>query len=106
MIATPKKRTKFLRELCHFKSLDTRFCFTLPKGVHTAKEITDFLTRKGAPQVCQVTSEDSDLDGRHMPLLDALNEILGRQIGTFLSCVPGKLAYIEDEDGRWVLERH
>jgi hypothetical protein len=41
-----------------------------------------------------------------MPLADALRKIVGNGMGTFLSCVPGRLAYFEDEDGRWILERH
>lgn len=106
MVAKPKKREKFLRELAHFKALDPRFCFSIPKIAHTAEQIADLLHTKGAPQSCWVSSEFSTLDGKEMPLLDALKEILGRQMGTFLSCVPGKLAYFEDEDGRWVLERN
>jgi len=105
MIAKPKKRAKFLQELWHFKSLDPRYCFALPKGVHTAKEITAFLNRKGAPQTCLVTSVDTALDGREMSLLEAIASVLGREIGVFLSCIPGRLAYFEDEDGRWILER-
>jgi len=105
MIATPKKRKKFLHELYHFKSLDPRRCFTLPKGVHTAEEITAFLNRKGAPQTCYITSVDGSLDGKEMLLLEALKDVKGRGIGVFLSCVPGRLAYFEDEDGRYVLER-
>jgi hypothetical protein len=30
---------------------------------------------------------------------------VGRQMGTIISCIPGKLAYFEDEDGRYILER-
>lgn len=104
MVASPKKRKKFLNELYHFKSLDPRRCFTLPKGVHTAEEIAAFLTQKGAPESCWITSSDSALDAREMPLLEALKEVLGRQTGVFLSCIPGRLAYFEDEDGRWILE--
>jgi len=38
---------------------------------------------------------------------EALGEVVGRQMGTFLSCIPGRLAYFEGEDMgfRWVLER-
>jgi hypothetical protein len=50
-------------------------------------------------------SEDSDLDGKELPLLEALKKVVGYQMGTFLSCVPGKLAYFEDEDDRWILVR-
>ncbi|MGB8061923.1 MAG: hypothetical protein WCF26_08515 [Candidatus Sulfotelmatobacter sp.] len=105
MIAKPKKRKKFLLELAHFKALDPRHCCAIPKAEHTAEQIAAFLRRKGAPQTCWVTSEASELDGKEMPLLEALREVLGRQMGTFLSCVPGKLAYFEDEDDRWILER-
>jgi hypothetical protein len=106
MVAKPKKRIKFLRELYHFKSLDPQRCFTLPKGVHTADEIATFLRRKGAPPACWVTCTEPGLDGQEMPLLDALKRVLGCQFGVFLSCVPGRLAYFEDEDGRWTLEHN
>ena len=106
MIATPKKREKFLRELSHFKSLDSRHRYSLPKGIHSAEQIAGLLFQKGAPPTCWVTSEDDHMDGKQMLLPEALREIVGRQIGTFLSCIAGKLAYFEDEDDRWVLERH
>jgi hypothetical protein len=54
---------------------------------------------------CRILSEDSDLDGKELPLLEALKKVVGYQMGTFLSCVPGKLAYFEDEDDRWILVR-
>jgi len=105
MIANPRKRKKFLLELSHFKALDPRYCFAVPKVEHTAEQIAAFLTRKGATPSCWVTSEDSDLDGKELPLLEVLKKVVGYQMGTFLSCVPGKLAYFEDEDDRWILVR-
>jgi Mg2+/Co2+ transporter CorB len=38
-------------------------------------------------------------------LEDILDEIVGREIGTILSCIPGKLAFVESEDGRFILEK-
>jgi hypothetical protein len=105
MVAKPKKRKKFLLELSHFKALDPRYCFTVPKVEHTAEQIAAFLTRKRAPASCTVISENSLLDGKEMSLLQALRKVVGYQMGTFVSCVPGQLAYFEDEDGRWILER-
>ena len=105
MIAKPKKRRKFLGELCHFKALDPRYCLGVPKVEHTAEHIGAFLRRKGAPDSCWVKSEDPKLDGKRMPLVEALKDTLGYQMGTFLSCIPGKLAYFEDEENRWILER-
>jgi len=50
-------------------------------------------------------SEDSEIDGRELDLREALEHVSGRQIGTILSCVPGKLAYFESEDERLLLAR-
>jgi hypothetical protein len=60
---------------------------------------------KGAPETCYALSEDSELDGKEIPLSEALKEVVGCGMGTFLSCLAGRLAYFEDEDGRWILER-
>jgi hypothetical protein len=43
-------------------------------------------------------SADSNLDGRQMELAAAIDEVVGGGQGTFVSCVPGKLAYFEGED--------
>jgi hypothetical protein len=55
--------------------------------------------------MCWVISEEGDLDGKELLLSKVMQEILGRGMGTFLSCLPGRLAYFESEDGRWILER-
>ncbi|MFZ0309952.1 MAG: hypothetical protein WAL89_17390 [Candidatus Sulfotelmatobacter sp.] len=106
-VSKPKARQKFLRELAHFKSLDPRYLLTIPPNKQHAKDIALILTQKGAPPSCWVTSEDSRLDGKEMPLAEALSDVVGRQMGTFLSCIPGRLAYFEGEDmgARWILER-
>jgi hypothetical protein len=50
-------------------------------------------------------SEDSQIDQRELDLREALEHVKGRQIGTILSCVPGKLAYFESEDETLLLTR-
>jgi hypothetical protein len=40
-----------------------------------------------------------------MDLGAALEETIGYQMGTFISCIPGKLAYFDDESSRYILER-
>ncbi len=105
IVSKPKKREKFLRELGHFKALDPRYVVTIPTNKRHAPDIALILTHKGAPQSCWVTSEDSRIDGKEMPLGEALHMIVGYGMGTFLSCIPGKLAYFEDEEVRWILER-
>jgi hypothetical protein len=105
-VSKPKTRQKFLRELAHFKSLDPRYLLPIPPNQQHPKDIAQILAQKGAPPLCWITSEDRRLDGKEMPLIEALGEGVGRQMGTFLSCIPGTLAYFEGEDVgfRWVLE--
>jgi hypothetical protein len=107
MIGHPKKRRKFLLELAHFKSLDPRYLVRMPPKIMFPDQIAAILTERGAPQSCWITSENSDLDGREMQLLEALNRVVGGQMGTLITCIPGRLAYFEGEEmgDRWILER-
>jgi hypothetical protein len=54
-------------------------------------------------------SEDDDIDGRTMKLDEALRLVVdgGSVYATFISCVPGRLAYFHDEEvqSRYILER-
>ena len=106
LLASAKGRAKLRAQLAHFRDLDPRFAAPVPGGQGPAA-IAALLVDRGAPPVCYVLSEDADLDGREMPLAEGLAAVVGRGMGTFLSCVPGRLAYFEGEDAgeRFVLER-
>ena len=104
-LKTPKNRKKFRAELAHFNALDPRYVVNILPRDQTPASILKILAAKGAGSKCWVISDDSDLDWRELDLGETLEEIIGRSFGTFLSCVPGKLAYFENEDGRWILER-
>jgi hypothetical protein len=105
IIANPKKRAKFTKDLAHFKSLDPAAMVTIPPSQRNPKAIASLLKAKGAGARCWVISENSKLDGQELDLEMALKETVGYQMGTLVSCVPGKLGYFEDEDGRCILER-
>jgi hypothetical protein len=45
------------------------------------------------------------LDGQQLNLEEALSQVWGREIDSVLSCIPGKLAYFEDEEEHRLLER-
>ena len=99
-IAKPRLRRKLLNELGHFKHLDPRYARQRHLGAAGLKllfEENRFL------DVCWVVSENPKIDGRFMQLSDAVSE-LHRGFGTFLSFVPGKLAYFGNEDGEWIVE--
>ena len=115
-LANPKNRRKFTESLAHFHWFDQSFATPIPHKVdpnlklwerHTQgiEEILRLVKSKGAGSTCWVISEDTEVDGRELDLRAALEHINGREIGTILSCVPGKLAYFEGEDERLLLAR-
>jgi hypothetical protein len=105
MLAKPKRRSVLTDTLVHFKHLDLRHAVQISGHQRRASVILELLKSKGAPETCYALSEDSELDGKEILLTDALASIVGCGMGTFLSCIPGKLGYFEDEDQRWILER-
>jgi hypothetical protein len=54
-----------------------------------------------------VLSENTDLDGRELPLEGALQLVVGYQMASFLSCLAGRLVYYEGEgiNERYFLQR-
>lgn len=63
------------------------------------------LAAMGSPPICHAISEDPSLDGRDLPLREALEEVVGSGMGTILSCIPGRLGFIETEDEGFIFER-
>lgn len=104
-LKSPKKRAKFIEQLAHFKHLNPQYAVTIPTNQRKPDSLLKFLTGMGAGTSCWVISENPDMDGRELDLESALKETVGRQMGTFLSCVPGRLAYFEDEEERYILRR-
>ena len=105
LLPKPKRRKDVTRELAHFKHVDMRFAVQIPPSQRGCSGILRILKAKGAPDICYAISEDDELDGKELPLSESLKKIVGYGMGTFLSCLPGRLAYFEDEDERWILER-
>jgi hypothetical protein len=104
-LTSPKGRAKFIAQLAHSKHLNPKFALSIPGSQTNPASFHKLLVAKGAGPKCWVISENRDLDGREMDLEAALKETIGYQMGTFISCVPGKLAYFEDEDDRFILQR-
>lgn len=105
-VASTKGRRKLLAEMAHFKGLDEHYKHHIPPPMQTAEDIAKLLKRMGAPATCLVLSDHQEIDGARLPLTEALDTVLGRTFGTFLSSKPGLLAYFENEDGRWILARN
>jgi hypothetical protein len=103
------RRKKLLNKLHHFRHLDMRFAQEVPSRDQSSSIVGVQLRERGAPRGCHILSNDADLDGREMTLDEALSELLDRGSwqSTFVSCVPGQLAYFHDEEveNRFILER-
>ena len=80
---------------------------SIPPRDHNVEAIYTLLRSRGAPDLCRVISEDMRIDGRDMPLREALEATVGQGMGTLIGCVPGRLAYFEGEDicTRFLLEK-
>ena len=105
LLANPKRRREYLKTLAHYRDLDVRHAKVVsPKVAHTPAEWLKLLRSKGASDMCWVVSEDAARDGKEIELSEALRATIGAGMGTVLSCVPGKLAYFEDEEQRRLLE--
>lgn len=104
-LSNPKGRAKFTAELAHFRALNIKYARTIPPNQQNAPSVAGLLRSKGAGSQCWVISEDPKVDARQMDLETALRATIGRGMGTIISCVPGRLAYFENEDSRYILER-
>lgn len=105
-LRAPKSRQKMLQELAHFHDLDARFAHRIPSRSQMVEGIYRLLREKGAPKRCYVLGGGT-WDGQEVDLREALEEFVGVSFGTFLSCIPGKLAYFggEEPNERYILER-
>jgi len=77
----------------------------IPSSQSSNVGIGNLLRARGAGPTRWVIFEDKHVDGREIELDEMLNHSVGREIGTILCCIPGRLAFVESEDGRFILER-
>ena len=107
-LPNPKRRSKVLDRLNHYiDDIDPRYRVPLPPDKQTPAAIEKLLRSRGAPSLCYVLSSWGRLDGREMSLGDALRDVIGYQMGTLISCIPGQLGFYESEEikTRFILER-
>ncbi len=104
-LSSSKGRAKFISELAHFKALDPKYLLTIPSNQQNPSSLAKLLASMGAGPKCWIISEWDEVDGREMDLETALRKTIGYGMGTIISCIPGKLAYFEDEQNRYILRR-
>jgi hypothetical protein len=107
LLANRNGREKLRGKLAHFADLNPRFAQPVTGSEGTPQALERILKAKGAPERCYCLSENVELDDQELPLRSALERVIGSGMGTFLSCLPGRLAYFEGEEPgeRYVLVR-
>ncbi len=99
LLENGEKRRRDVRALLnHFVQLDPRFCRRLAGNEAMSANVEATLTKLGAPPNCYVLAANNHLDGRYMPLGEALSAVMGMGDGAFVSCLPGHLGFYEYED--------
>jgi hypothetical protein len=93
-----KRRADVRAMLDHSVRLHPLSCKHLTGSEADVTSVAAALRELGAPATCFVVSADSNLDGREMPLGDALNSVVSMGNGAFVSCIPGRLGFYEYED--------
>ncbi|MBZ5645259.1 MAG: hypothetical protein LAO19_21070 [Acidobacteriia bacterium] len=106
ILSSPRLRRKFTSQLAHFTDFDPKYRLPIPSSKLFVNNIARELQRRHSPVIVFAISEDPALDQKDLPLVEALKQIVGRGMGTVLSCIPGRLAFVETEDERFILERH
>jgi hypothetical protein len=106
ILSNPRLRRKFTSQLAHFADFDPKYRVPIPSNKLFVDNIARELQKRHCPAIVLAISEDPSLDQKELPLVEALKEIVGRGMGTVLSCIPGRLAFVETEDERFILERH
>jgi hypothetical protein len=108
-LGLPKARQKFMNShFFHMRDLDPRFAERIAPSDQNAAAIYAMLRRQGAPETCYVMSGSSDFDGEVSDLRDVLVRVVDEgHDGTFVSCIPGRLAYFDGEEPgeRYILAR-
>lgn len=101
----PKRRRVFTRELCHPKPtfLLFRYAEQIVRSEDKAPMIAARLRGMGAPDRCYIIG--GELDGQEVDLDEALKSVVGWSYGEIVSCIPGKLAYLESEEGRMIFHK-
>ncbi|PSL40921.1 hypothetical protein B0H99_10353 [Planomicrobium soli] len=96
---TPKKRKDAMNRLCHryTKMLKEKYMIEIPPPNSNPKYIYDVLMMHGAEKMCYSLSYNEKIDGKELPLLEALEHAVGDGFPSIISCIPGELAYFESE---------
>ena len=96
-----KKRKHFLCNLSNYNTfIDKKYMIKIPEPNSNYLETLKLLKKYGAEDESYSISHCEKIDGRHLPLEDALKHSVGWGMASIVSCLHGKLAYLEGEQSK------
>jgi hypothetical protein len=107
-VSKPKTRDRVFRELANPAIFDPD-CVTRFVGANrTAEQLLVEYQRRGMGSEVYLMSSNSDLDGRRLPLAEALTESVSRCDDVLAYCVASKTAFYEwhHSEASWFLRTH
>lgn len=93
LLGNQRRRREACDALNHFAYWDERFM----QVVDSTEDVLELLRRCGAPATCHVIADAQELDGREMPLADAVEACEEHSFASVLCCIPGELGFYFDE---------
>ncbi|MBK8727592.1 MAG: hypothetical protein IPL96_16510 [Holophagaceae bacterium] len=93
LLADPKRRKEILPSLDEDLHYMPGFATVVPGAQDFPEELEKLLTTKGAGPTCHLIAHGLKVDGRALPLREALRAVCMSEHGAVLSCLPGRLAY-------------
>ncbi|QGM29481.1 hypothetical protein GI482_03400 [Bacillus sp. N3536] len=108
-LSSPQKRYDAFGRRNNF--IRKELMLEIPKPNSDPEEIEKLLKKQGAGNLCYViTSAESDVDGKELPLIKALEDLIWSGLPFIISCIPNKLAYYQGEQAygspeKYILKR-
>jgi len=92
-LAKPKRRSEITDRFCHFFDFVPKLATPVPRD----SAFSALLCKRGAGDIAHVIGGKHGLDGRDLPLEEAINEAMTDPSGIVISCIPGRLALYMQE---------
>jgi len=99
LLSNRNARGQLAKKLLAGRDIDPATIVQIPEDEQKPAQIAERLDKLGAPDECHLIAEDDTIDGRDLPLGEALKKVVGAGKGALISCVAGRLGYFEGSNG-------
>ena len=100
-----KKRRTFIWDISERNYYNKKYAQKIDLPNFSKEKLLELLKKNGAPDECYVLNGCYTLDGEIAPLKEALDAVVYNG-PALISCIHGKLAYLEGEPGIGAPERY